>query len=160
MSDSRPPVPRYGEYADPATVRAAGGGLTPPVPVPAASARPSRTADLVVTIVLLALGLLGTLIAVTSAPVLPQVLEQQYALYGLDGYEPPPSLPFVQWTLALSHVVLFLAALVIAVPRLRRRQVAFWAPLTAGVLAALVFWGALTALLASDQRLMEAVAGI
>ena len=154
-------MPRYGEYADPETMRAATGAPVPPVhatPVaPAAPARTPRTADVVITSVLLTLGLLVTLFTLVSLPSLPQSMHQVAEVYGVEDYKVGPGVATVQWVVGVSHVVLFLASVAIAVPLLARRRLAFWAPLSAGVVAALIYWGAHMALFLSDERLLDAL---
>ncbi|PJJ72475.1 hypothetical protein CLV46_2047 [Diaminobutyricimonas aerilata] len=161
MSDDRPPVPRYGEYADPETMRAATGAPVPPAhatPVaPVTPARAPRTTDVVITSVLLTLGLLVTLFTLVSLPALPQSMHQVAEVYGVEDYEAGPGVGAVQWVVGVSHVVLFLAAVAIAVPLLARRRLAFWVPLSAGIIAALIYWGAHMALFFSDERLLDAL---
>jgi uncharacterized membrane protein YagU involved in acid resistance len=53
--------------------------------------------------------------------------------------------------------VLYLAALGIAIPLLLKRRIAFWVPLVAGVLAAIVYWGSIIALITGDPQLMNAI---
>ena len=59
--------------------------------------------------------------------------------------------------MAISHVVLFLAAVGVSIPLLVKRRLAFWVPLVAGAIAAIVFWGVLISLIFSDQALVNGI---
>ena len=170
-----PPVPQYGEYAP--------AGYVPPQPAPgfeaaAAAAQPygtpqypgqpfgaasypaqpgarqRKTWDLVLTSVLLALGFFGMLLGVfygvtfTDPAALDTVMKQQ----GYSGFN--GSAGAAPAVLIGSHVVLYLIALGVSIPLLVRRRVAFWLPLAAGVLAAIIFWVTLFAVLLSDPGLI------
>jgi hypothetical protein len=54
-------------------------------------------------------------------------------------------------------VVLFLAALGVSILLLVKRRVAFWVPLVAGAVAAIIFWVVLFSLVFGDQALMNAI---
>lgn len=91
------------------------------------SSHTRRNADLVTTIVLLGLGffgmLLGVLLGISSA------LSPDFNAVALGV------------VMAVSHVVLYGAALVFSVMRLRNRKVSFWIPLSAGAVASVIFLG-------------------
>jgi hypothetical protein len=181
QQDPTTPVerPRYGEYlpvGSPPPYQAAPGSQAPPTypaypvqqqPTPDAypgtpyyqavpAVRTRKVGDLVVTCILLALGLFGMLAGLGLSAVLGQSLAQEYARYGVS-YTAPAALPVVGTVIWVSHVVLFLAAVGGSIPLLVKRRVAFWVPLVAGVLAAIVFWGALISLVAGDTALMAAI---
>ncbi|MBX3194950.1 MAG: hypothetical protein KF727_07625 [Microbacteriaceae bacterium] len=169
MSDqSQPPVPpvpppvpqpvaqpQYGEYA-PGYVPPAPGTAAPPAApaqtygvAPQQPGRTRKTWDLVLTVVLYVLGLFGMLIGVfygfvfSDPAMLNQALQQQ-------GYGPitggTGAAPAV---LIASHVILYLIAIGGSLPLLISKRVAFWVPLACGVIAAIVFWGTLFAVIAS-----------
>lgn len=162
-----PPVPQYGEYAP---------GYVPPAPAPqyaqyaqpaqypqpaqpygAASLpqqpggqRPRKTWDIVLSAILLVVGFFGALIGVvygilfTDPALLDQALQQQgYGGFSGDAGAAPA-------VLIVSHIALYLLAVGVTVPMLVKRRVAFWVPLTAGVIAAIVFWSTLIGVLMSD----------
>lgn len=160
------PQPRYGEYAPPGaapppppsatTGTTTSGGAGSVVPQPSASTpRRSRTWDVALTAGLFALGLMGTLLAVITAVTLETTLRQQYELADAGPYTTPGSLPGIQLTIVISHVVLLIAALGVGIALLISRRLAFWVPLTAGVIAALVFWVCMFAVIASDPNLID-----
>src|SRR5690606_3335750 len=130
-----PPQPRYGEYAPP--------GYVPPAAPPVAAApagRRRRTWDVTLTIVLLVLGLFGVLAGLalgavyTDAELLDAGFEQQ----GLGSFDGEVGGAYA--IIAVSHIALYLAAVGVAVPLLVTKRIAFWVPLVAGVVAAIVFW--------------------
>jgi hypothetical protein len=151
-----PPVPQYGEYAP--------GGYVAPQPVagpaPAqtygaasypqqAPVRQRKTWDLVLTSILLVMGLFGAGIGViygllfTDPTLLAEAFEQQ-GYPGFDG--DAGAAPVI---LIVSHALLYLIALA-AIPLLIARRVAFWLPLAAGIVAAIIFWSTLVGVLLSD----------
>ncbi len=152
-----PPVPQYGEYA-PAGYVAPQPVAGPPQPQPygAASSPPQpgqrrrKTWDLVLTIVLLALGFVGMLIgllysALFSDPAFMDQMAQQGGLPGFSG-----EVGAAPAVVAISHILLYLLAIGGSLPLLIKKRVAFWVPLAAGVIAAIIFWSAFTAVFLSD----------
>ncbi|WP_309709940.1 DUF6264 family protein, partial [Pseudolysinimonas sp.] len=59
--------------------------------------------------------------------------------------------------IAVSHVVLYLIALGVGILLLVKNKIAFWVPLSAGIIAAIVFWGVLSSILLSDPNLLNNV---
>jgi hypothetical protein len=181
--DQVPPVspttpvaaPRWGEYSaagaageappsyqTPPTYQTPGTyqsypAVAPSTYQPLTPQRKSRTADIAVTSVLLALGAIGTLVALFTASSLGDVLRAEYLRYGLVYGGAPASLQGLGAVIAISHGVLYLAALGIAIPLLLKRRIAFWVPLVAGVLAAIVYWGSIIALITGDPQLMNEI---
>ncbi len=168
-----PPVerPRYGEYLP--------AGSPPPYQTPPAYQAPQQQAasdyyggmpyyqpvppvrtrkvgDLVATCVLLALGLFGMLGGIVTSAALGSALAQEYDRYGV-AYHGSTALPVMATVIWVSHLVLFLAAVGGSIPLLVKRRIAFWVPLVAGVLAAVVFWGCLIGLITGDPALMDAI---
>lgn len=153
-----PPVPQYGEYAP--------AGYVPPTqpvagpsemaqPYGAASypqqpaVKPRKTWDLVLTVVLLVLGFLGAGLGVmyglafTDPTLIADGLEQSgYPGFSGDAGAAPA-------VLIISHALLYLIALG-SIPLLLARRVAFWLPLAAGIVAAIIFWSTLFAVVLSD----------
>jgi hypothetical protein len=155
-ADTAPP--KYGEMAPP--------GYVSPVPQPDYVAptyylappvvRKSRTADVAVTSVLLALGAVGMFAGVSVGLTLHQALAGEAAKYGVT-YDAPANLGALAAIIVVSHVVLFLAALGVSIPLLIARRVAFWVPLVAGVVAAIILWVILISLTVGDTALIDAI---
>ena len=169
-----PPVPAYGEYA-PHTP-----GLYPAQPpanqpIPYGQAqygqpqygqhpyyqpqygekRPVRVADTIISVILLVLGLIGTLFAVGTAAELGSGMQGAYDSYGLGPYEPTSGYVMTQAVLIASHLLLLAISTPLTIVLLVKRKVSFWLPLTAGVIAAIVYWVALMALMLSDPLIID-----
>lgn len=151
------PPPTYGERmpdyaAAPAYGTPVYGAAVPPV-------KRRRVWDLVLTVILLVVGLFGMGIglvyaAIFADPVLVQeVFDQAYGQSGLGGWS--GSVGAAPAVIAISHVVLYLIALGVSILLLIKNKIAFWVPLTAGVIAAIVFWGTFTAILLSDPTFIS-----
>ena len=89
---------------------------------------------MVLTIVLLVVGLFGMLTGLIGAAILPFMVEDA------GGFADPDLIAGDQAVIVVSHLVLFAAAATISIILLVRRTIAFWIPLVAGVLAAIIFW--------------------
>lgn len=154
-SDPLPP-PMYGERRPDYAAAPAYG--TPGYGAPLAPVKRRRTWDLVLTVILLVAGVIGMSIgllyaAIFSDPALVQeTFDEAYRQAGLGGWN--GSVGAAPAIIAISHIVLYLVALGVSIPLLVKNKVAFWVPLTAGVIAAIVFWGSLMAIVFSDPSLM------
>ena len=158
-----PPVPQYGEYAPAGYVAPQPvAGPAPAQPQGAASypqqapVRERKTWDLVLTSILLVMGLFGAGIGViygllfTDPTLIASALEQGgYPGFNGDAGAAPA-------ILIISHVVLYLIALG-AIPLLIARRVAFWLPLAAGIVAAIIFWSTVMGVLFSDPGFISQV---
>ncbi|MGB3911479.1 MAG: DUF6264 family protein [Pseudolysinimonas sp.] len=156
------PPPMYGErmpdyaaapaYGTPAYGTPVYGAAVPPV-------KRRRVWDLVLTVILLVLGLFGMGIgliyaAIFADPVLVQdVFDQAYGQSGLGSWN--GDVGAAPAIIAISHIVLYLIALGVSIPMLIKNKIAFWVPLTAGVIAAIVFWGTFMAIMFSDPSLLS-----
>jgi hypothetical protein len=153
----RRPRPQYGEYAPPGWVspvaqpEAEPVDDPPPPPVPAPPAAAVQRAprwDRSLTIGLLVVGLFGALIGwmigATVVESLPLALEQ----YGVKPGPMPKWLDAAGTALVASHLLLYLLAAGLSIALLRAGRPAFWAPLSAGVIAAIIFWSVMTAAIA------------
>lgn len=154
-----PPVPRYGEYAPVQPVQ-------PPAPqqpygapsyyAPPSGERPPRTADMVVSIVLLVIGFFSVLIAVLNAFTITYQMEQIYSQYGVDGeYQPGAGAAIATAVIILSHIVLYTLAVIFTIVLIRKRRISWWLPLSAGVLASVIFIGTFVALIVADPALLD-----
>ena len=162
MTDDPRPAPQYGEYATPEEVARLRGLQSPPEPetrhpqpatqsaprptsrvTPRATAgatagageRPRRTWDVPITVGLLAIGFALTVQSIEGFLNFGSTVAVSVAEAGLDmkfGAEADAA----GIILLIIHCVLFLAALGVSVALLRAHRLAFWVPLTAGLLAA------------------------
>lgn len=109
-----------------------------------------RTWDVVLTIILLVLGLGGMLLGVLYGVIFssPELIDDAFRQQGLDGFN--GSVGATPLVLILSHVVLYLAAVGVSILLLIKKKIAFYVPLIAGVVAAIVFWAALVSLMLTD----------
>lgn len=161
-----PPTPAYAQpsapgYAQPGYAQP--GYPHPGYPQPAYGApgygQPvprRRTWDLVLTIILLAVGLIGLVIGLLYAAVLadPVLFQQAMASQGMAVSVDTSGAALI---IGVSHPVLYLVALGVSILLIVKKKIAFWVPLTAGVIAAIVFWGTLMAVLLSDPAILNFV---
>ncbi|THG28432.1 DUF6264 family protein [Naasia lichenicola] len=168
MSD-RPtsgPAPRYGEYGPrvdqpaPAPERAAkqpeepsGGSASPEPDSPAAAQRQPRRWDVIVTVFLLAIGLYVTLSSIPQMLDLSGTLDQVYQAAGYGRFTNDSVASVVGIVINVVHVVLLILAFAIALPRLRTGRLAFWAPLSAGVIAGIIGAVLIGVVMAGDPAL-------
>ncbi len=154
-----PPPPRYGEYAPPGYRPPSYEGSVhtgTPAPVGRAARKP-RLADVVVSCVLLAIGLIAVLFALLIAAQLPAGIQGVYDENDLGVYKPGPEVGGYTAAIAISQIVLYLVALAITIPLMIARRISFYVPLIAGALAAIVFWALLLTLLLSDPQIADLV---
>ena len=148
-----PPAPGYGQpgYGQPGYGAAYGqpGYGVPPVPR-------RRTWDVVLTIILLVAGLVGMIIGLFYAWIFsdPALFGEVMAQQGMPISVDTRGAGVI---IAVSHVVLYLVAAGVGILLLVKNRIAFWVPLTAGVVAALVFWGTIFAVVLSDPSVMSSV---
>jgi hypothetical protein len=157
------PPPAYGErlpgyeYAAPAAPPAY--GVAPSgAPAYGTPVRRRRTWDVVLTIILLVVGLFGMIIGLVYASIFAdptlvrQVFDEAFRQYGLGSWN--GSVGAAPTVIAVSHIVLYLVALGVGILLLVTKRIAFWVPLAAGVVAAIVFWAALYSVVLSDPALL------
>ncbi|CAN5418545.1 hypothetical protein BH09ACT4_BH09ACT4_14850 [soil metagenome] len=154
------PVPQYGEYAPAGYVAPTPAQPMQPVQPYGAASYPAYPAqpgvrrrkgwDLVLTIILLVVGLFGMLIGLAYAAIFsdPVLLDQGMQQQGLTGFN--GTVGIAPQVIVISHVALYLLAVGGSIPLLIGKRVAFWVPLAAGVIAAIIFWSALVSVLLSD----------
>jgi hypothetical protein len=121
--------------------------------------RTRRTWDVVLTCILLVLGLFGMSLGLLYAWAFtqPDILSGALSQQGLTGNLTPGAAPLV---IAISHIVLYLLALGLSIPLIRRgKTVVFWIPLVIGVVAAIIFWVSLGIVIASDSSLLSSYTG-
>ncbi|WP_460799170.1 DUF6264 family protein [Microbacterium sp. GXF0217] len=149
MSDQRTPAPRpqYGEYATPEEQRRLAGLPEPdavpvvseqPVPqaMPAAPAAPARqgNADRIVTIALLAYGLVNVVMSAISYLDLPTVLQQSMDILGIEGdFTNFASARLWGGIAAVVLVIGYALTVLVAFRRLRVAKRSWWVPLVGAV---------------------------
>ena len=169
------PRPQYGEYAPegwtwqpPADQQTSDPAPQMVAPPAAASVdRPDRTADRVVTIVLLVIGIFGVWTAIGTLQALPEQLPQaiRQASEILGGgattvdYTPGPQVPGILLGGSIGQVVLWLLTAWWAVSRLRARRIAFWVPLVGGVVSLVLLYGTMFIVIATDPDLVASLSG-
>jgi len=109
----------------------------------------------VLTIVFLVLGLIGMVVGLLYAAIFssPELVDQTFRQQGLPGFS--GQIGAAPAIIAISHVVLYLVALGLSILFLVKRLVAFWVPLVAGVIAAIIFWAALMTIFLSDPNFVS-----
>ncbi len=113
------------------------------------------TPDKVVTIVLLALGVLATFGAYMTAMAMPQAMQEMYRQYGLGTYVAPEGMWLLQLGMVLSFVIPLLIAILWSVQRIKAKKFAFWVPITFAAIAFLLFFMVMIALILNDPNLMD-----
>jgi hypothetical protein len=158
MSDERP-RPQYGEYAD-----------VPPVPTPAVAPEVStpepaeapvvrrRTWDVVLSTVLLLWGVLDVVTGFAVFGSLGVALRAASEQQGIDGFASVELADEVGGWLNIARVGLLLLAIVVTLVRLSRNRLAFWVPLGAGVVAALLVVVSIMVIFFSDPGFAQYVA--
>ncbi|MFF2632407.1 DUF6264 family protein [Microbacterium sp. NPDC058021] len=180
MSDLDPrPRPQYGEYATPEEQRARiaqphatdalSAGVAPEVvappqyggpvaPATTSAARPSRTADRIITLVLLAYGLLTVLV---SAPQMIDVGAFAQTLFQTLGVDAQLSDPASArgWGIAGAAVLAigWLLTAWLSWRGLRARRVTWWIPLVGGIVCNLVSGALMLVPIMSDSAAWETV---
>jgi hypothetical protein len=154
----KPAVPRYGEYAP--------VGQTPPqAPTPSPqgpyyvappAVRPPRTGDVIATVILLTIGVFATLFVALISAALPQSLAAEYTHYGIT-YHQAADYGVLVGVMIASHVILILVAIGVSIPLMVRRHRTFWIPLMCGIVAAIVFWAILIALVLGDGTILQVI---
>jgi hypothetical protein len=160
-----PPVPRYGEYANPAQGFPVQSQVSIP-PQPAGQPgyyaqqplgeRPLRTADMIVSIILLVVGFFSVLYAIFSALSLNLQFDLIYEQYGItEPYVAGSASVVAQAIIIISHVILWALAVIFTTVLIRRRRISFWLPLSVGVLASIVFFIAIMIVVFADPNIIE-----
>ena len=140
--------PGFGQPAYPQPVYGQPGFGSTPLPK-------RRTWDVVLTIVFLVLGLFGLILGLVYAWAFsqPDLLDEAFRQQGFSGFSADPGAAGA--IIAISHVVLYLLAVGLSILLLVKKKIAFYVPLAAGVIAAVIFWGTLMAVIMSDPSLMN-----
>lgn len=127
--------------------------VTPtPYGVPTARTTPAapRRWDLVLSVGLLAYGLLNVIAGFVQFSDLGQLINEIYAAQGIGKFTPTSLSSSLGIVVNLVNVVLWIGALLVTVRLLRRGKLAFYLPLIAGALASIVAAVCMVVLLLSD----------
>ena len=159
MTDSRP-QPKYGEYAPtpPAVVE-------PPRVVDEAAAesirdaaaRPRRSWDVILTTALLLVGVFDVVTGFEQFANLAATLRTFYEQQGYGAFTSVELAAAMGLVANITRIVLLVAAIVVSLLRIARNLLAFWAPLGAGVIAALVVVVCILVTVLGDPALAEFV---
>lgn len=95
----------------------------------------NRIADRIVTIVLLVFGALGALNFGTAMLSLGTQLHMFANIAGIENFTVPPAVGTLQTVGAIAILSIYAITLIWSIQRMRARRIAFWVPLSGGVLA-------------------------
>ncbi|KTR86292.1 DUF6264 family protein [Leucobacter chromiiresistens] len=96
--------------------------------------RKPRTADRVITIILLVLGMFGSLNFAGSMMSLPASLSLMGSAFEIENFTVPSWVGAVGTVTAIAIFAVFAVNLIFSIQRMRARKLAFWVPLTAGAI--------------------------
>ena len=97
------------------------------------------------------------MLAIFNAATIDYQLEDLYEQYGVGGqYKPGAGSAIAQAVIIVSHVLLYVVAILITALLIRKNRVSFWVPLSIGALAFIVFIVTLMVLVLSDPVLFDA----
>lgn len=127
-------------------------------PAAAAAQRPGakpRTGDRIVTILLLAIGAYSALTLGLALMQLPGQFSLLSSILGIDEITPPAAVHTIGTIGAIAMLSIYALVLIYSIRRMRAGKVTFWAPLSAGVLAFIVYVAFATAAYMSSPELLE-----
>ncbi|WP_349897438.1 DUF6264 family protein [Parafrigoribacterium soli] len=174
MTDSRP-RPQYGEYATPEEqARAMGTHRSAPAVQAAAPSGPSlaqasaardvhpstaqqvrSSRDLVMTVTLLAIGLVWVLLSIPGAANLPDTLNRTYELQGYTGgYGPVALASMLGLLMNISSIVVWGISCAVSVTLLRRHRRAAYVPIIGAVVAGAIALALTLVAMLSDPGLV------
>lgn len=107
-------------------------------PLPPAGGRKPRTADRVVTIILLVIGAFGTLNSAASFFALESQLRLTANMIGIESPEVAGWVGTLGLVSGLAMLLLYAVTIIFSIQRMRAGKLAFWVPLTAGAVAVLL----------------------
>lgn len=156
MTDDRP-KPRWGEYADPARLDSYPPPTAPLPPEPAATdePRPRRSRDVIITTALLLLGVWDVVAAWSQYQNLGGALREVFELQGLGEFT---SIEYANETgswINIARAGILVLAIVGSLLLIARGRLSFWVPLTGAVLAGIVVFALVTAVVLSDPAWVE-----
>ncbi|MET3768914.1 hypothetical protein ABIB15_001600 [Marisediminicola sp. UYEF4] len=177
------PRPEYGEYASPQGQADAIAKALPPVsplltpadrpaavtPAPPAArttapiltpSRPRRRWDLVLSIALLAYGLLTVFGGFVQYSDIPAIINQAYAAQRIGEFTSIDQAETVGTTIMVANVAVYAITAFLTVRLLRARRLAFYVPLIGGAVAATITVILILTLVINDPAFREFVASV
>ncbi|MFD5600288.1 DUF6264 family protein [Leucobacter sp. NPDC058333] len=124
----------------------------------APAARKPRMADRVITIILLVMGVFGSLNFAGSMMSMPGSLSQVASALDLKDFSVPAWVATVGTVSAIAIFAIFAVSLIFSIQRMRAGKLAFWVPLTAGVIVVIGTIIVSIAILMNIPELMNAAA--
>jgi hypothetical protein len=168
VSDARD-RPQYGEYASPDERLAAGGlpldpdpvvvdrvagttELAPPDPASRVDGAPpvARNGDVMLTIGLLVIGVYSVVTSIPGLLGLSTTLVDAFDAAGLEPFTSFDLADAIGLAILVSHSIILVVTVALALSRLRARKLAFFIPLIGGALAAVIFLVLLLVAMMSD----------
>ncbi|WP_336651964.1 MULTISPECIES: DUF6264 family protein [unclassified Leucobacter] len=131
-------------------------GTQQPRFAPGPQTKPRRTGDIAFTIALLALGAFGALYSALVLFSLPPTVALVGDALEIADFAAPSWLGTFSTVSALSMFALYAVALVFSIQRMRGGKLAFWVPLSAGVLAMILTFVLTLIAMTSVPELMQA----
>ncbi|GAA2185498.1 hypothetical protein GCM10009786_02160 [Leucobacter alluvii] len=159
-----PPAPPASGTRDPEPYRApapqSAGDPAPQQQAPmysgGAPQQKPRTADRVITIILLVLGMFGSLNFAASMMGLPASFSLMASAFELEDFTVPSWIGTVGTVTAIAIFAIFAVSLIFSIQRMRARKLAFWVPLTAGAIVVIGTIIVSTVVLVNVPELMTA----
>ena len=129
-----------------------------PLPQGAPAPRPAkpRTADRIITVLLLVMGAFGALNIAFELSQLTLSQQKTAEMLGVTGYEAPSWTGPAGIVAAIAVLAIYAVNLILSVRRLRANKLTFFVPLIAGVVAFLVFFALVMAATIASPELMQA----
>lgn len=158
--ETTPPAPEAGR----APYRQAPPPTTPPYPGDAPGAASGRTPaprwNFSLTILLIAFGFFGMSYSVGILQAFPTSMQLLHTTQGLGDFTPAPAVGTLITVGTVAMTGLWALSTGLAVWQLVRRRMAFWIPLTAGVVALVVLFVFLAIILSTDPTLIDFYSGV
>lgn len=137
---------------------------TPPYPGAAPGAAPGRAPaprwNLTLTILLIAFGFFGMSYSVAILQAFPTSMQLLHSSQGLGDFTPAAAVGTLITVGTVTMTGLWALSTGLAVWQLVRRRMAFWIPLTAGVVALVVLFVFLAIILSTDPTLIDFYSGV
>jgi hypothetical protein len=128
---------------------------TPPPAAVRAPATAARPADRIITIVLLAVAVIGALNSVLSLQQLVPQVQIVYEQQGIGEYVAPSWLPTLVAVGTILQLALLGVTIVWSVARVRAGRLAFWVPLAGGVASVIIMMVLMSIVFLNDPAFLS-----